>query len=292
MKYFQSNFLSCFLLLLLASCKYFNSNNDEAALENPTVAEVGKEVLKQSEIIKILPKTYSKDDSIYIVNKYINTWIKNKLLLEAALDNIGDSIEGLQEKINNYKNSLLIHAYETAIIAQKLDTLVSQEMIESFYNDNKSNFELRDHIIKSIFVKLPKQAPDIKKFEKYFELKNDEDYVKLESYCYQFASKFSLDDRSWVIYEDLAKEIPLKTNDPEKYFNANKNLTFTDSLFVYYLKVKDFKSKSSVSPLSFEQNNIKNIIINQRKLQLINNLKQEIFEDAVKREKFIIYKKS
>jgi hypothetical protein len=52
--------------------------------------------------------------------------------------------------------------------------------------------------------------------------------------------------------------------------------------------VKEVKYKNSVSPLEFEKENIRNILLNQRKLELIQKLEKDIFEEAVSKNQFEI----
>ncbi|MBL7883316.1 MAG: peptidyl-prolyl cis-trans isomerase, partial [Bacteroidia bacterium] len=43
------------------------------------------------------------------------------------------------------------------------------------------------------------------------------------------------------------------------------------------------------SPLSFEKENIKNIILNKRKLKLIEQMQQDVYTDALNNNKIEIY---
>ena len=59
--------------------------------------------------------------------------------------------------------------------------------------------------------------------------------------------------------------------------------------FYYLVNIKDFKIRESLSPLSFETDNIKNTIINKRKLELIQKMHKEVYDEAVKNNDFKIY---
>jgi hypothetical protein len=63
-----------------------------------------------------------------------------------------------------------------------------------------------------------------------------------------------------------------------------------DSLYSYYVSIKGFKIKESISPLSFERENVKKIILNKRKLKLIGDMQNNVFHDALKNNEFEIYK--
>ncbi len=61
-----------------------------------------------------------------------------------------------------------------------------------------------------------------------------------------------------------------------------------DSTPIYFVSIRGFKVKNSQSPLSFERNNIRNMIINQRKLKLIEEMERQAYEDARKNGEFEI----
>lgn len=276
------------LSFAFSACEYLKQNKTEEK-EAIKIAKVNEEYLYADEVFKTLPSNYTTEDSVYLVNKYISNWISQKLLISKAEENLNEEQKSFEQKIQDYKNSLLIHAYERAIIEQNLDTLVTDDEIVSYYENNKQTFELRDNILKVQYVILPLEAPDQKKFKKLFPLQKEEDFVKLEGYCYQFATKFNLDDKTWILFENLQREIPIRTTDSEKFIKSNKFFELSDSLYNYYLDIKEYKIRNSVSPLSFEKENIRNIIINQRKLLLIKKMKEDIYNDGIKKNYVEIY---
>jgi hypothetical protein len=83
--------------------------------------------------------------------------------------------------------------------------------------------------------------------------------------------------------------MPIENLNPEMFLKNNKFVTFKDSLYAYFLDINEYKLKNSLSPLSFEINNIKKILINKRKLQLIEKVKQEVVNDASSKKAFEIY---
>ena len=92
------------------------------------------------------------------------------------------------------------------------------------------------------------------------------------------------------MFDDLLKEIPIKTYDQEQFLHNNRNIEIEDSTTLYLISIRDFKIKNSLSPLSFERNNIRNMIINQRKLSLVAEMEQQAYDDARRKGDFEILK--
>ncbi|MFY9310456.1 MAG: peptidyl-prolyl cis-trans isomerase [Bacteroidia bacterium] len=274
-----------FIVTSIVSCSSKNSENEN----RKAIARVNDTYLYQDDIQNIVPKGTSAKDSIELVKKFIDNWVRETLVIQKAEDNLDEAQKNVEKQLAAYRNSLITYTYEKELVKQKLDTTVTNEEIEQYYNNNKSNFELKDNIIKVIYVKVNKKAPGINKLEKWYKSDNEKDKQQLTDYCHQFAENFYLDENSWLLFDDLLKEIPIQTYNKELFLQNNRLVEVNDSLYNYYLNIKGFKIRNSISPLSFEKDNIKNIILNKRKLQLVTKMKEDIYNDALNSKDIEIY---
>ena len=266
------------LLLSLSACDYIASFI--GAKEKP-IARVFEKELLPSDLINIVPKGTSKNDSIEIVKAYVENWVKQEVLLKQAIDNANLDQAVIELQLANYKNSLVIYAYEEQLVAQKLDTTVSEKELLNFYNNNKDNFELKKSIVKASFIKLPKNAAQLTLVKKWFNSVRPRDKADLETYCMQFASDYLFADTAWQYLDDLQSKIPLGKFSEDAILQTGKRLEFTDANFIYLVFIKDFMYREETSPLSFEIDNIRNSIINKRKLGLINSMEQAVYQKAI-----------
>ena len=273
----------CFLLIVSCTSKTDKNKDREA------IARVNNAYLYLDNIKDIIPFGSSAKDSLERLNKYIDNWVRETLVIQKAEDNLTEEQKNVETQLQDYRNSLITYIYEKELVKQKLDTLVADPEIEEYYNNNLNNFELKDDIIKVIYVKVNKKAPGINKLLKWYKTDNLKDKELLAEYCHQFAENFYLDDNSWLLFNDLLKEIPIQTYNKELFLQNNRFIEVSDSTYSYFLNIKGFKIRNSISPLSFEKENIKNIILNKRKLQLITKMKEDIFNDAANNKKIEIY---
>ncbi len=271
--------------LVSSSCKLFKKKADK----KNAVARVFDDYLYPDDLTGIIPPGTGKQDSISIVKNYIQSWIRQKVVLSKAEDNLNNEKKDVEKQLLEYRNSLITYAYEKALIEQNLDTTISEKEVEDFYNNNQNNFELKDNIIKVIYLKLNKKSPKIDKAKQWYKSDNEKDRKSLAEYCHQYALNYYLDDNVWLLFDDLLKEIPIKTYDKEQFLQSNRNIEIEDSSNVYLVSIKGFKTKNSVSPLSFEENNIRTMIVNQRKLKLVETMEQETFENAKRNGDFEVY---
>ncbi|MCZ4696243.1 hypothetical protein DWB61_16395 [Ancylomarina euxinus] len=276
-------------IILLIILLGFISCNSKNTLDNPAVAKVDNSYLYLNKIRELIPNNSSKEDSIIIAQNYIHQWIKKQLLVSRAELNLSSEDQDVEEMVEDYRSSLIIHKYQQHLIEQKLDTIVSHAEIDKYYRDYPSNFLLNRNIVKAVYIKIPKPLPQAKKIKQIYKLKKDEDWDKLEDYCFQNATKFDNFSEQWIYSQILLSQTPIKVGDEENFLRRNKYFEAEDSTFHYLINIQDYKLKKEIAPLSFVNQDIRKIIINKRKIQFIKNMEESIFRDAESKNKFKIY---
>jgi len=273
--------------LLLVSCKDRPEDRDRGN-EKP-VARVFERKLYLSDFSSNIPRQLNKKDSQLFVNTYVEQWILSELLRYQAENNLSAEEKNIEKEIDEYRKNLLVYRYETELVKQKLDTSVSQQEIEEYYKAHEQNFMLKDNIVKVTYVKAGVKSPTPEKVRKWYVSADAKDRDNLKKYCIQYADNFFLDDNTWLLLDDVMKEIPLRDYNPELLLKTTRKIEISDSLFNYFLFIRDFKIKNMASPLSFEKDNIRQVIINKRKLQLIEEMKQSVHSQAKENGNFEIY---
>jgi hypothetical protein len=284
---FKQLVLPALLLVLLTGCDYFPVPKNERV-----IAECNGKYLYQDDLEGLVPKGTNPNDSIALTKQFIDNWVMQQVMLKQAEDNLTEEQKDFREQIESYRNSLIIFAYESELIRQKLDTVVSPAEIEAFYNDNQQDFQLRVNIVKVNYVRIPQADAGkdvVKKVTKLLKSDNDEDLGELSDLCNKSMWKCYTEKNQWLRFDDLLLEIPIKTEDQEKFLRDKPFYEMSDSLFVYLVNFRDYKTKEGVSPLSFESDNIRNIILNKRKIELMDRMQQEVFRKALEKKEFTIY---
>jgi len=272
------------ILVGIVSCSSEDENEGKTA-----IAKVNNKLLYLEDLEGVVPKDASKEDSTLLMDNYIQGWIKENLILQKAELHLKENQKDFEKQLEDYRKSLIIYSYEKELIKQKLDTAVSTQEIEDFYENNKQRFELKDDIVKVKYLKVLKSAPRVKKVRKIYKSNKADDKEKLKELAHQYSEKFHLDDSLWILFDELKLEVPLQVNQSQGFLKNVKNIEVEDSLSYYFVSIKDYKLEKDVSPLSFEANNIKNIIINKRKLKLINKIKAELYQEAFLNKDIEIY---
>jgi hypothetical protein len=269
-----------FSISVFYSCKLFKKKETE---RSDVVARAYDKYLYSDDLEEVLKGNSLKKDSATIIKAFVDNWVHQQVVIHKAEINLDDESKDVEKQLEEYRNSLIRYSYERELIKQKLDTNVTDQEIEKFYNSNPDNFQLKNNILKVIFIKLNKKSPKLNKVKDLYKSENAKDRAWLTDYCRQYALNYYLDDNTWLQFDDLLKEIPIKTYDQEQFLQNNRNIEVEDSTNIYLISIKGFKIKNSLSPLSFEKNNIRAMLINQRKLKLIENMEKQAYDEAVKK---------
>ena len=276
-----------FIFILLFSFITIGCNNLSNNNSNNLVARAGENFLYEND----LPKFLSEDDSIKKFMNFIESWAKEKVLYDLSLVNLSQSKKSeIDELVNNYKVDLYINSYKDLIVNTRIDSLVSTSVIDSFYNLNSNNFKLNENLLKFRYVKVPNDNINLTRIKRYIVRVNDDDRLFLDSLNFQFAD-LKLNDSIWYTERDVITSIEfINRQNKSKYLIKNKLFTIEDSQYVNFFIVKDILKSGNIPPISYLYERIKSAIINQRKLQLLQNLNKEILNDALKSRKYEIFK--
>ena len=139
------------LVLAFISCQNNSKGNDDRV-----VASVYDRNLYQSDLQDVLYEGISFNDSLVRTKAFIDKWIRRQLLIHQAENNIDKSELDFSRQIEDYRNSLIIYKYESMLIEQNLDTIISEEEIEKYINDN-SPIEMDRESVRYILLNMRKK---------------------------------------------------------------------------------------------------------------------------------------
>lgn len=285
-------YILLFILLAISSCEFLGmeSENKVDNTEN-LVARVGNTFLYKTDISDLTDASISSEDSARITERFIDNWIKKELFVKEASSNSKIDQTEIQRKVEAYRYTLISYEYQKLMVEQQLDREVSEEEIRQYYSDNIENFQLRQNILRGRYLKILQAAQKKADVRRWMKSDRPEDLESLKSYGFQFASDFSLQDSTWINFDDLIKNSPFSTIENKiQFLRRNRYVEESDSLYLYLFRIHEFKLSEQVSPMEYVKEDIKNIIINKRKVEIAKSLENKVYERAKKNEDYEIYK--
>ena len=256
------------------------------------IARAHDQFLYEQDVDGLLPGNIDPGDSADWVERYIDGWVKKQLLIREASSRIDFDEDEIERKILDYRYSLMGYEYQTFYINENLDLNILDEEIEAYYNENVDNFVLKQHIVRGVFIQLPKEAPRTDIVRNLLFSRKETSFEELNSYCLSFATNYQLYDTVWMVFDDVVKNSPLAEIPNKVQFLRNNRYTQTsDENFLYFLKIDEYRVSDNTSPLEFVKDDIRNIILNKRKVELAKKLEEEVYERAIENNDFEIYNK-
>lgn len=274
------------IVLSLSSCNYLTPDAKPHA-----IARVNDLFLYEEDIADLVPKGTSKEDSIGIVRNFIDRWAAQKLLINGAEVNLGkEKKANFDELIKQYKVDLYTKAYLEELVKQTVDTIISDEDLKKYYDENKENFRTNGTLVRLRYINLQKDNPKFETIKnKFFDYRKT-DKKFWDTYALQFKS-FAFNDSVWADMSQVYSKLPfINPDNRDQFIVSGKSIQYPDSTDMYLVKIRSVIDKNQIGPFEYLKPTLKEVILNKRKLELIKKIEKEITDDAIKDRKYEIYK--
>ena len=274
-----------FCVIILTSCNLFKLQEKENN-SSEIVAIVNTEKLFRKDLKNVLPRNINKIDSLVLVKSYIQDWAIKRLLLQKAKNNSSlKSVNQIEELVKDYKESLLINNYKEQLVKQQLDTVISIEELQEYYNLNKDNFKINKELVKVKYLHVDNNIKDKDEILSLFKSDDIFDLEELEKQELSF--KFhQFNDSTWTELDNILLKLPFSK---EKLLKKTKFIQKQDSIGLYLVAIKDVLPRNSIAPFGYITSTIKQMILHKRKIELIREIEKIIVKDATQNNNFKIY---
>ncbi|MBR6815543.1 MAG: hypothetical protein IKM69_07075 [Alistipes sp.] len=282
--------ISVFVMLLGAvSCREL----PDYLMGDDVIARVGGELLTVQDISAVVPSNLKGDDSLSFVKQYTDKWLVRQLKVNEADELFSGTEKDIEKLVEDYRQTLLTSKVDQYYIDQQMSDDVSQEDITEYYNTHKSQFLLDRTLVKGRILRFDatyRQSTKLKtQMQKAATSQNDD---KAFSDLCAKNNFLLIDNRSeWVNFADFLSNLPIP--------QSQNNEPLLDKMGVQELKIGsdryyfDFTSvcrKGNVAPLEIVSDNIRRILITQRRSQIIKSHEEQILKSALEDGDAKVYK--
>ena len=266
--------------LIILFCSFYSCKEQNSEVP---LARVNDKFLFRSDLINEIPLNLSIEDSSIFVNNYIHDWMIDHLILNKSIEMIPSEVANVEKKINKYRMSLISYEFEQFYVYKRLDTNINTFEIVDYYNSHLDDFVLNDYVVKCLYIKIPKNAKSLKELKRNYFLKNEKMVDKVMSLAQKEAFTFYYNPEEWIYFEELVKKIPaLEKYSKIDFIKKKKKVILEIKDEIYLVNIYDFLIKDGTSPLSFEKEKIKSILLNKRANNLRKELRKNLYEDGIK----------
>ncbi len=273
------------ILIVGVSC---GKTEETTPIEDDTIlAQVFKKKLYASQVSQMVPESSSSADSALIANSFIDKWVRDNVLMHEAEKNIPQDLD-IDELVRDYRSSLVKHNYEKLIVELQLDSVITQQELNQYYQSNKEHYLLESTILRCHFIKVPIEADGIDDLKNWWDNRSADNYKSMIEYCRNSAEVYMLEDSTWYKIEDLIYQLPKGTL-TENNFNQNMNVKSSDENYQYLFRVLESVPKNKIAPLAYIREQASKVILHQRKIKLLEEQKEQMYEREMRRNNITIY---
>lgn len=281
------NKIGCLIIGLLVMGGCSGSFNHQG--KTPLV-EVGDAFLYKEDLDAALPVGIHDKDSVRFAEDYIRNWVEDVLLYGKAEGNIPDN-EKIDQQVAAYRRALIMHTYQEELVRQKLGTEVSEEEIEAYYEAHAAQFRAEQPYIQGLFMKVPVQTRNLNRVRNWYKRNTQDAIDGLEKFSIAHAVSYEYFYDRWRPVSEFALKMPLEALETDMdYLKRNKNVEVRDTVYCYFLHVEQFLPKGDLLPLEYAKNEIKEMIINLKRVAFINQMKNDLYREASENNDIIYYK--
>ncbi|MEL0008670.1 MAG: hypothetical protein VW741_02245 [Flammeovirgaceae bacterium] len=278
----MNNYIVLFFLIFILSCDWIQNGEGE---DESVLARVGNSTLYKKDILY----NPSLGDSISVYSTQINLWIKKQLILNSAFQN-DEIMNDIQNKVDKYKESLMLFEFEKYLFTNTDKIDISSQEISNYYEENIQDFILPFNLVKALYVKVPIDAPSINVFRNNLRKYPNADTSEIVSYSFQFAEKSFLEDSTWIKFDDIMMNLPFPADtDRTRFLRTRTYYESRDDQYIYFLRILDKKFVGDFSPITFEEEIINTILLNNRKQELFDKLRDSIYNNSIRGVDYEIY---
>ena len=253
------------------------------------VAEVGSERLYRSDVDAVIPKGLPQEDSVRLVRQYINAWASDRVYLAIAEEQLSKTEKDVTKELEDYRKSLLKYRYEQLYVNERLDTAVSDDKVEEYYQAHKESFRLERPLVKARFLRIHTDSPMLENIRKKMGSSDANDLVEADSLAFSSAMMFTTWNDQWQDVIVLARELGVAYDSVLGLMNKGWVRQDDTTGVTNLAYVSEVLRSGEYAPVDYSAPRIKDIIISTRKQALISALEQDLLDDARENGQFVIY---
>ena len=278
----------CFItaLLLLGGCRelpaYFSGD--------PVLARVGERELKRSELKTALPQGVTGEDSAAMARTTIDRWVRKQVKLQQAEEVFSASVADIDRKVEEYRQTLLIHKLDEQWVDRQIDTAFTAQEIADYYNAHKTDFRLDRALVKGRIVRFKEGYRQQRKLKTLMEGRTEAQQQDFSDICEK--NEFTVTDfrEKWVDFSEFLSYLPaLRTENYDSVLGSNSVQEMRDSKSHYYFQITEVGKVGDNIPLEIITPTIRRILYKQRQEAIITRQEEEIYKQALAEERVELF---
>jgi hypothetical protein len=126
-------------------------------------------------------------------------------------------------------------------------------------------------------------------FKNMLKSTNDEHVSEAENFIYSFATKYDDFNNHWLYFESFLQSINYTVDNYEGFIRRSDFIEFSTESNIHLIAIKAFHLTGENAPIEFVSPRIRSMIINNKKLDFLREIKDSLYNNALKYNKFRVF---
>lgn len=277
-----ANWWPVLLVLTLLSC-----NSQPEADEDRLLARVHNKELYLSEMDGMFISNADAADSALTIKSFVDRWTREAAIEWEAERNQPANLN-IDQLVREYRADLLRSSYERVLVDQRVDTSFREDELRAYYEAHDQQFLLERPIVRCFFIKAPHPTPKADTLRALWNNGEVQDTSALINYCDRFAEISLLQTDAWYSLDDIAARCPPGTLTADNV-QSRQEFSQQDGQHRYNFRLFEKRNRLEVAPFSYVRDQVQNMIMHDRKMEVLKNAREEIYEREMRRENIEIF---
>lgn len=272
MKSWTSILATIALTTLVAGCELLHYDKE--------IARVGEATLMLSELDGVTAGATGAD-SVALAENYINQWVRREVKIQEAVSVLAAELADVDRLVEDYRTSLLSSRLEQRYLAGKLDTLITDSMVLSYYNSHRGEFLMDRTILKGRIVRLPDNYRQSVKLYNLMGSKGAEKQQDFLDLCKKNNFELHTFD-SWVDFSEFLSYLPVRRDKNYDYILSGGEVRqMADADSKYFIQIDEVLRKGENAPLERVADMVRKILYNRRRVEIVGQYNDSLYNAAL-----------
>jgi hypothetical protein len=248
--------------------------------DSPVIASYKNEQLTRKQLDAMIPAWVKGADSVRYAEGIIDQWIRDAAMCDAALTQDPTLSEQVEWKVEDTKRKLIIHLYTSRLISDSLKSGIPEKDIQGWYEQNSDKYISKQNLYSYLFIST--EALETGEIANLLMEGDASKMGAMRQWAREKAVDFKLD--STFLEENFINELNkgyfgvLKNTSPGKFIRWET--VILGKTRKYLFKMIDKVEEGERMPLALVRDDIRDMLLTERKSELINNAEDRILQNS------------
>lgn len=263
---------STLLTLIVSGCELLHYDE--------VVARVGESQLFRSEV-DVVTKGLTGTDSLSLAESYVDQWVRCEVKMQEAESVLAAEMSEVEKMVAEYRTSLLSNRLEQKYLAGRLDTLITDSVVRSYFESHRKEFVIDRTILKGRIVRLPDNYRQSVKLFNLMGSKNKDKQKDFLDLCKKNNFELHTFD-SWVDFSEFLSYLPVRRDKNYDYILSGGEIRqMADADSKYFIEITDVLRKGEPAPYERVEELVRRLLYNRRRGEIVTLYNDSLYNAAL-----------